>query len=274
MRPREIAATYQLKSSLWPVNHGLGLWKIMLVLEYEGTRYAGFQVQPSAATVQGAIEDAFFRLTGERTRLAAASRTDSGVHAKGQIATFLTGSGLEPERFVSGLNHFLPDDIGVIEARRADAAFDPRRNAWSRIYRYTILNRDAPSPLSRAFAYHMTGNVNIEEMRAAAKTLVGTQDVLSFVGDPGPRRTTVRRIDRADVWNDREQICVEMEANGFLPQQVRRTVGALVRVGRGQRSVEEFAQMVQCPVREAATWALPPQGLCLMRVTYKDIETG
>lgn len=244
--------------------------KVLLVLEYEGTAYAGFQAQKGRPTVQQAIEEALFRLTGERQRLAAASRTDAGVHAQGQVATFRTRTHLPLERFVSGLNHYLPRDIVVREARCVAWGFDPRRHARSRTYRYTILNRGTPSPFWRRFAYHLREPLDVGRMGRAASSLVGRRDVSSFAGDPGPRRTALRRIDRAEVWRQDDLVHLEMEGDSFLPQQVRRTAGALVNVGRGRLTPEEFGQMLCSPRRGAAAWTLPPQGLCLRGVTYPE----
>ena len=233
--------------------------KVLLVLEYEGTRYSGFQLQQeSTRTVQGCIEEAIFLLTNERTRLIGASRTDAGVHAEGQVATFQTNTNFSSNEYRSGLNHYLPSDISVRKATFVDDHFNPRRDARSRTYQYSILNRHAPSAIRRKFSLHWRSKLDVSLMQKAAANLVGEHDMLSFISNPGENLSTIRKFTAAKAWTENEMVIVEMEANGFLPQQIRRTTGALMQVGQEKLSIEEFTQMIQCPRQGAAPWSLPP----------------
>jgi tRNA pseudouridine38-40 synthase len=155
--------------------------KIVLVLEYDGTNYFGFQSQINAPTVQDEVEKAVLKLTGEKLRVVAASRTDTGVHALGQVLSFRTGSGLTTEAFVNGLNYYLPQDIAVKASYKVNDRFSVQREAVSREYAYYIFNSPVRSPLKRAYAYQIKGELNIEEMNRAGKALVGEKDLASFV---------------------------------------------------------------------------------------------
>ena len=243
--------------------------KLALLMEYVGTRYRGFQIQKGRPTVQGELEEALRQLTGEPTRVVGASRTDSGVHALGQVVSFGTTSRLPLVTFIKGLNYYLPEDIVVIAIARVGLDFDARRNALSRHYRYTILNRAVRSPLWLTRAYQVGRPLDAEAMARACQSLIGEHDFALLAG-AGARPSTVRRVLRADVSRKGEWIVLDIEANAFLPQQVRRTMGALVAVGNGQSSVEAFQGLVQgreCapPVQNA-----PAHGLCLVKVRYAE----
>jgi len=155
--------------------------RIVLILEYDGTNYHGSQLQANAPTIQGEIEKALSKLTGERTRANAASRTDAGVHAKGQVISFRTRSALPLKAFVDGLNHYLPRDIAVKEAFRADDSFDVRRGALSREYKYYILNSPTRSPMRQDFSYRVNGKLDVKTMQRACQALIGKHDFASFV---------------------------------------------------------------------------------------------
>ena len=244
--------------------------RIAAVIEYDGTRYAGFQIQSNAVTVQGTLEDAVGKLTGAASRVAGAGRTDAGVHAVGQVVCFDTQSGLAVERFRAGLNHHLPNDVAVRDAFDVRGGFDPRREAVARTYRYTMLESASRSPLRSRFAYHAGRGLDVASMDEAMAMLQGERDFGPFCGNP-PKGSTVRQMYRTQVWRqDRDEVRVEVEANAFLHQQVRRMVGAALSVGMGRTTVEEFAAVASSGVRGAAAWVLPPQGLCLRRVEYRD----
>ncbi len=243
--------------------------RIVLIIEYDGTRYHGSQLQANAPTVQGEIEKALQKLTGEKTRVKAASRTDAGVHAKGQVVSFGTGSGLRLTAFVEGLNHYLPRDVAVKEAFRADDSFDVRRGALSREYKYTILNRPTRSPMQQGFSCRVTGNLDIEAMNQACQALVGRHDFASFVSSPEvAKKNTVRNVYKAAVEQDKEMVVFSMVANSFLTHQVRNTVGSLIKVGQGKMTVTEFNDMVGARTPGLAGPMAPAGGLCLMRVNY------
>jgi len=241
--------------------------RIALLLEYEGTSYRGSQLQKGVPTVQGALEEALFRLTEERTRVAMAGRTDAGVHARGQVASFRTEKPLPLRAFVEGLNYYLPEDIAVVAAAEVPLSFDVRRQARRRWYRYLILLRPARSPLLRRFAWHLPERLDLEAMARAAPLLEGEHDFAAFTM-PAMKGRAVRHVFRCRFRWRGDLAFLDMEANAFLPQQVRRTVGALVEVGRGRLSPQALAQMLQQPRPGAASLAAPPHGLCLMRVYY------
>ncbi|MFC1993226.1 tRNA pseudouridine(38-40) synthase TruA [Chloroflexota bacterium] len=245
------------------------LTRIVLVLEYDGTHYHGFQLQTNAPTIQGEMEEALQKLTGEKIRVAAASRTDTGVHAKGQVVSFKTKSSLPPQTFTSGLNYYLPKDIAVKTAHIADDSFNVRRSATSREYNYYILNSSTRSPMGEGFACLVSGNLDIEAMNQPCQLLVGRHDFASFatcIG--GELKSTVRVVHRAEVNQDEELIVFNMEASSFLPHQVRNTVGALLRVGMGKMSIDEFKNVLEAKEPGMAWPTAPACGLCLMRVNY------
>ncbi len=243
--------------------------RIALLLEYEGTRYAGSQYQKNAPTIQAALERAVSSLTGESTRVAMAGRTDAGVHAKGQVASFLTASGLPPDVFVRGLNHYLPEDIATRAAAEIPLPFDVRRQARRRWYRYTICRRDPRPALLRRYAWHLEQALDLEAMQRAARYLEGEHDLAAFTRPSlKGRQSTVRKVYRSEVTRRGPLLLLDMEANAFLPQQVRRTVGALVQVGSGQLPPAAFCGLVEEAPPGAASFTAPPHGLCLMRVRY------
>ena len=242
--------------------------RIALLLEYQGTAYAGSQLQANAPTVQGAVEAALRTLTGEHARLALAGRTDAGVHAKGQVASFLTARGYPLQAFVEGLNAHLPADIAVLAAAEVPVAFDVRRQARRRWYRYTVLLRPARPALLRHFAWHLRGPLDVEAMARAAPLFEGEHDFASFTRPELAGRRTLRLVQRCRLQRRGPLLLLDMEANAFLPQQVRRTMGALVELGRGRLSWDELEGLLAHPRPGAAPWAAPPHGLCLMRVYY------
>lgn len=243
--------------------------KILLTIEYNGGAYLGFQLQAKGPTIQGELEQALLKLTQERTRVIAASRTDAGVHARGQVVSFRTGSTLSTKKFVSGLNHYLPRDIAVKRAQRVDASFNVRLKATSREYSYYILNSPTRSPLREGFCYLVTGRLNIDLMNQASKALIGEHDFASFASSLEPRiKSTRRQIYKAEVTRDGELVIFSVVANSFLPHQVRNTVGALIRIGLGKMSLDEFYSIIEKKKPGLAGPAAPGCGLCLERVNY------
>jgi len=244
--------------------------RIVLVIEYDGRAYCGSQVQPGAPTIQGEIEKALNKLTGKKVRIASASRTDAGVHARGQVFSFLTDSPMPVHAYVEGLNHYLPDDIAVKAARRADVSFDVRRRAVSREYRYYIYNSDTRSPLRHGHAWRVYGELNIDAMNEACRCLIGRHNFASFVSSEitAREKNTVREIIKAEILQNGDTVTLVMVARSFLPHQVRSTVGALIGVGRGKMTVDEFRTMLEAKTPGLAGPMAPPEGLCLERVDY------
>ena len=240
-----------------------------MIVEYDGSNYAGFQLQVGQATIQGEIEKSLARFTGESIRIRAASRTDSGAHAKGQVVDFLTRSIHPVEYFPRALNYYLPRDVQVLKAYDVPPEFNSRRDAVSRTYRYYILNRDWPSPLLRHTHLWVRQEIQVMRMAAAACSLVGIHDFRMFTSGFPPEKSTVRRVLRWDVWKEGETIIIEAEANGFLRHQIRKANALLIEIGKGRlpedtidRALEsELPGPGECP-------SIPARGLCLIKVSY------
>ena len=245
--------------------------RLALVVEYEGTRFHGFQFQVNACAIQEEIEEAIKGVTGERVRAKGAGRTDAGVHAIGQVVAFDTASHLTPETFVKALNAHLPEDIAVRAAYRVRGDFDPRRHASSRKYRYTILNRETPAPLLRRTTWRTGETLDIRKMDEASHAFVGVHDFARFAAAPEhPGSSTIRRVLEARVAKDGEIVTIDIEGSSFLPRQVRRMAGALVDVGRSELTAKGLKAMIDGQDSDRVAHSLPPEGLCLMAVTYEN----
>ena len=244
--------------------------RLALLLEYDGSRYGGSQLQPDVPTIQGELERALEQLTQEHHRVAFAGRTDAGVHAAGQVAAFTTVSTLETAVFKRGLNALLPEEIAVRRAVEAPEGFDPRRHASSRTYRYTIYNAPTRSPLRRAQAWHLVESLDMPAMQAAAAQLLGEHDFAAFSRREGV--STVRCMHHATVMRSGPLLTVELQATAFLRQQVRRTVGALVEIGAGRLTIEAFRNLLQQAEPNSAGPLAPAHGLCLVRVAYPGLD--
>ena len=243
--------------------------KVVLIIEYDGTGYHGFQLQAKLATVQGELERALGKLTGERRRVLAASRTDAGVHARGQVVSFRTASHLSTPTFVSGLNHYLPDDIAVRAAFRVGDSVNVQRDAVSREYRYCILNSPTRSPIRRRFSYLVPGELDIKAMNEVCQVLVGEHDLASFASQMGVgKRSTIKNVSRARVDREGESVVFSMVANSFLPHQVRNTVGLLLKVGSGKMNMGEVLDIMEARKPGLAGPTVPACGLFLERVNY------
>jgi len=244
--------------------------KIVLVIEYNGRCYSGFQWQKGVPTIQDELEKAIQKLTGENGRVLAACRTDTGVHAKGQVACFRTSSNLPPQTYVSGLNHYLPHDISVKGAGIVSENFNVMKDAVNREYRYLILNRRSRSPLARDFYFMVKSELDTGLMNEASKTLIGQHDFASFVTAWDRDADTVRHIYDAGVAREGEKVTFQVIANAFLTHQVRNIVGTLIRVGTGKIGIEEFKNILELKQLSLAGPTVPAHGLCLMKVTYAD----
>jgi tRNA pseudouridine38-40 synthase len=244
--------------------------RLALLVEYDGTGFAGSQLQSEARTVQGVLEAAIEKTTQEAVRVAFAGRTDAGVHAEGQVASFVTGSTLDAKTLRRALNAWLPEDAVVRCVADVDAAFDPRRSAVLRRYRYEIDNRPVRPALGRERAWHVTLPLDAEGMSQAAGSVLGHRDFAAFASrleDEGA--STVRDLKRFEVsWSGTGVTCV-LEANAFLPHQVRRMVGALVEVGKGKLEPAAYSGMLDGAPSSAGP-AAPPYGLYLERVFYPE----
>jgi tRNA pseudouridine38-40 synthase len=243
--------------------------RLALLVEYDGAGYHGFQAQSNAGSIQETLETAIRSLTGERLRVKGAGRTDAGVHAQGQVVAFDTWSPYDPTVFVQALNHYLPEDIRIKDAQEVTLAFDPRKWATSREYRYVFLNSATPSPLMRGFVHHVRKPLDTPAMQDAAKVLEGERDFAPFSGPLSNGMVdTRRRVFQCSISRSADTVFLDMVASGFLPQQVRRTAGALLEVGLGRLGVDGFRYLAECGELGAATRVLPGRGLSLIKVRY------
>lgn len=243
--------------------------RVRAVVAYDGTEYQGFQRQANGPTVQEVLERALERVTGERICLLAAGRTDTGVHAEGQVIAFDTQWKHSLTALLRALNAVLPPDVAVREVVPAPPNFHPRYDALSRYYRYTIYNHPVRSPLARRTSFHVARPLNGEMMQAAANLLVGEHDFAAF-GTPPKGETTVRRVLRAQWHAEPPWLHFDIEANAFLYRMVRTLVGTMVRVGLGRLPVEAVGEILASADRRRAGPAVPAHGLCLMAVRYPN----
>lgn len=240
-----------------------------LLLEYDGTDYAGFQLQGKGErTVQGMLEAAITRLSGETCRVHGAGRTDAGVHAAGQVAHFTAVWPIPIENVAAALNGTLPRDLVIRSAGLAEPGFHARYSATARVYRYVILNRIAPSALLGRFALHIEEPLDVAAMRAAAVHLEGIHDFAAFGKPEAPGKSTERQVSHVRVRPWKDALFVTVRGNAFLRQMVRSFVGALLAVGKGTlppiavKTIRESHDRALCPP------VAPARGLCLVRVEY------
>jgi tRNA pseudouridine38-40 synthase len=250
---------------------GVGrLTPIRLTVEYDGSAFCGFQWQPELRTVAGTLEAALERLLSEPVSLTAAGRTDSGVHATGQVVSFETGRAFPFERLSLALNSVLPADVAVREAAVVDAEFSARFSAVERAYEYAVTNERARSPMLSRWAYLVPGELDLEAMRAASRSLVGRHDFRSFCGVPPDNGNTVRTVRALEIERRDRMVRFSITADGFLHRMVRTVVGTLLEVGRGRREPQSLPDVVAACRREAAGVCAPPQGLYLAGVRFRD----
>jgi len=242
---------------------------IKLTIEYDGTHYLGWQVQPKGATLQGVLEEKLSFLTNEKIDLLGSGRTDAGVHALGQVAHFKTESQLDVQTIQKALNSLLPSDIVIQKVEEVDEGFHARKQSKSKTYEYRILNRNIRSAFHRGYAWHIPQMLNIGEMRKATRSLMGEHDFSSFQSVGSPKRTAVRKVTRAEWKQSRDGFLrFEIEANGFLKQMVRAIVGTLIEVGRRKITSEEFQKILDSRDRKNAGPTAPAHGLFLKEVKY------
>ena len=243
--------------------------RVMAVIEYDGTDYLGFQLQAEGRTVQGEVERALAKITRRETRVISAGRTDAGVHAIGQVISFVPQWKHSLPELHRAMNALLPEDVAVHQMAWVADDFHPRFDAVSREYRYTVLNQSLRSPLARRFAYHYLKPLDVEAMDRAASCLVGSHDFASF-GRPPQGESTVRQVHRAECTRQDQFIYFDIVANAFLYRMVRNIVGALLLVGVGELSPKGFEEILQARDRRRASPPVPAHGLCLIRVNYEQ----
>lgn len=244
--------------------------RIMLVVSYDGTNYHGWQLQPTAITVEGVLNEAVSKLTGEQIQVIGASRTDAGVHALGNVAVFDTQSRIPGEKFSYALNQRLPDDIVIQQSKEVDSDFHPRHCDCQKTYEYTIINRSFPLPEYRNTALFYYGKLNIENMRIASKAFIGEHDFAGFCSAGAQVQTTIRRIYDLQIVDEpiESRIRIRVRGNGFLYNMVRIIVGTLLEVGKGTIAPEQMPQIIASCDRGKAGPTAPAKGLKLLSIEY------
>lgn len=243
---------------------------LKLLVEYDGTDFEGWQRQaPPARTVQAALEDALLEMTRAPTLVRGAGRTDAGVHARGQVASFVTEAAIPVVGFRRGLNALLDPDVAVLDVAEVDPAFDPRRSARGKHYAYRVLTRESRSPLLRRTSWHVGARLDLAAMAAAGRHLLGEHDFSAFRSADCDRTNPVRVIRRLDVSESGDLVTIDVEATAFLKNMVRVIAGTLVEVGRGRRTPDQVADALARRDRSRAGRTAPAHGLTLERVFYE-----
>ncbi len=249
--------------------------RIKLTLEYDGTDFNGWQIQAGKKrTVQGELEKALLKIFKQKTRVIGSGRTDSGVHALGQVAHFETSSRMTPRQILKALNASLPQDVAVVAAQKVPPSFHAQYSAKSKIYRYTILNQSTRSPLLRHYSYFYFHPLNLTLMARESRPLLGRKDFRSFqAADPAaisesPEKTTIRTIKKIEIKKRGPLISIEIEADGFLYKMVRNLIGTLLEIGSGRLRPGSIPKILEKKDRRAAGKTAPATGLCLIKVRY------
>jgi len=248
-----------------------------LTIEYDGSTYFGWQRQKDPNTLQGVIERALHALTGQNVTLTGSGRTDSGVHALGQVASFHTDTHLMPDDIHRALNALLPGDIVILSCEEMPDNFHARFDVVSKCYRYCLLNRPLPSALGRQYAWHIRKPLDLAAIRASLTHLTGTHNFKAFEGVGSPRADSVRKVHRCQLISRGDnRIDFEIEGNGFLRHMVRNIVGTLVDIGLGKITPDDLAGIRNGEDRSKAGITAPAHGLFMVRVNYSkpdDSET-
>lgn len=244
----------------------------MAVVEYDGTHFSGFQLQPNSntRTVQGELEAALTHITGQRIRVAGAGRTDAGAHAKGQVISFRADARFDTPVLQRALNGVLPDDVCILTVGEVPEEFHARYSARARWYRYTLANRKVAPALRRCYLHHIRRPLDIEAMQCGCRYLVGPHDFKAF----GSGTTTVRLMNRAKCERSSELVSIDLVANAFLKGMVRNIVGTLIRVGVGSLSPDDVEVILSKGDRTLAGPSVPAKGLCLMAVYYREADAN
>ena len=242
--------------------------RVKLTIAYDGTNYCGWQVQPNGITVEEVLNKALQKLTGEDILVIGASRTDSGVHALGNVAVFDTKTTIPAEKIAMALNQRLPEDIVITKSEEVPLDFHPRYCDCSKTYEYHIINTRIPIPTKRLTNYFVSYNLDMDKMRQAASYLVGEHDFVSFCNVRTDVENTVRTITSLDILQNGDEITIRITGNGFLYNMVRIIVGTLIRVGRGFYEPEKVKEILEAKDRKAAGVTAPAHGLVLVEIKY------
>jgi tRNA pseudouridine38-40 synthase len=253
---------------------------IKLVLEYNGSDFFGFQKQPGRPTIQEALEKALSGFFDRKMKIAAASgRTDTGVHAEGQVVNFRVASGRDLQQIQKGLNALLPKSVAVRSIEEVPADFHARYSVRSKIYEYRIWNSPFRSPLLAGRAYHVPYFLDVPAMRKAAKFFLGRHDFRSFTSESAVRKgkkavSFIRTIKKLTIKKQGYLLLIHVEADGFLYHMIRNMVGTLLEVGRGKRKARDIDVLLKAKDRRLVGMTAPSEGLTLMRVTYSSMGSS
>lgn len=246
--------------------------RVKLTVAYDGTHYCGWQVQPNGLTVQEVLNKTLSDFLKEEIHTIGASRTDAGVHARGNVAVFDTNVRMPADKMSFALNTRLPDDIRIQKSEEVPAEFHPRFTSTVKTYEYKILNRTFQDPLRRLDSLHWYGPLDLDKMRDAAERLTGTHDFRGFATAKGPEDNTVRTIYKTELWKEDEMIHFRITGNGFLYNMVRIIVGTLMEVGKGAMEPEQVDRILESGDREQAGPTARPMGLTLLEIRYPEWE--
>lgn len=241
---------------------------ILLNIEYDGTAYAGWQIQPNILAVQEVVESALTQILGQEVRIHSSGRTDAGVHARSMMVHFQTESNIPLQAFREGANGFLPADVVIREAREMPEGFHARYSAKGKWYRYTIYINDVRSPLAARTSWHLRSSLDLDMMRKAAESLVGKHDFQAFRSSGCVAKTSIREIFQVDVIADLEFVYIDIRGSGFLRNMVRIMAGTLVEVGQGRRPADDLKKILQGKEGLSCGPTAPAHGLCLQEVWY------
>ena len=244
--------------------------RIKLTVAYDGTGYSGWQIQPNSPTVEAALDDAVYRVSGERIHVIGASRTDAGVHGLGNVAVFDTDMNIPAERWAHALNRYLPEDISVISSVQTASDFHPRHCDTVKTYEYRILSSVFPIPQLRNYSWHVKEKLDIRAMQSAAEVLVGEHDFKSFCTAKADVESTVRTVYSLDVEREGDMITLRIRGNGFLYNMVRIIAGTLLRVGSGAMEPERVKEILEARDRSLAGETARPEGLTLVGIEYPE----
>lgn len=248
---------------------GMNTTNYKMLIEYDGSRYSGWQRQPDKETIQGKLEKVLSLMCDASVEVIGAGRTDAGVHARGMVANAAMATELSEEEIRDYLNRYLPDDIAVLEVKTASPRFHARYNATGKTYRYTCYAGKVKPVFDRKYYTRLEEKPDVEKMRQAAELLKGEHDFRNFCVNPRMKKSTVRCVDKIDITEKNGYITFTFHGTGFLQNMVRIMVGTLLEVGCGRTSCEEVAEALQAVQRQKAGPTAPAQGLCMMSVDYE-----
>lgn len=241
---------------------------IKLTIEYDGTAYAGWQRQPNQPTIQAAVETALTRITQQQISIIAAGRTDAGVHARGQVASFQSDKSIPVDKWRLALNSALPHDISVVSSEQVPESFHARYSAKEKLYEYRISRHPARPAIDRHRVWHLPYDLDTQAIRHAMAGFIGRHDFTSFQGPRASTSDPMCVVSQVSLTSDLMTLTVQIQANRFLKQMVRAIIGTLTEVGRHKRSPDSITDILQAKDRRAAGETAPPQGLYLLHVLY------